>query len=61
MKAVIEFEKLVMFDSIENFRNSFLVIYNENLRAKGYLPITDEQEIIDLFLDKLNEWKRRTK
>ena len=61
MKAVIEFEKLVMFDSLENFRNSFLVIYNENLRAKGYLPITDEQEIIDLFLDKLNEWKRRTK
>lgn len=58
---MINFEKLVMFESLEKFKENFLPLYNNDRMERDLPPVTDEQEIIDLYLDKLNEWKKQTK
>lgn len=58
---MIGFENLVFFDSLEKFKDNFLPLYNAERKERKLPEVKDEQEIIDLYLDLLNEWKKQTK
>ncbi len=58
---MIEFQNLVFFESLEKFKDYYLPLYNADRRERHLPEVKDEQEIIDLYLDKLNEWKKQTK
>jgi hypothetical protein len=57
-QPIIKIDKSIWLASLEAFKDIYMVLYNVDRQISGLPEVTDEDIIMDMYLDELNKYKR---